>query len=60
MVQKDRPVCTHYGVAGHIIDKCYKLHSYPPGFKTKRPYFSPSSSVNHVTHNHGENFSETP
>jgi hypothetical protein len=44
-----------------LIRKCYKLHGYPFGFKfTKRPSFSPSSSVNYVTQNHGENSSETP
>ena len=61
MVLKDRPICTHCGVAGHTIDKCYKLHGYPLGFKfRKRPSFSSSSSVNHVTQNHEENSSETP
>ena len=25
-----RPQCTHCGVLGHIADKCYKLHGYPP------------------------------
>lgn len=32
---KERPVCTHYGKLGHIVDKCYKLHGFPPGFKFK-------------------------
>jgi len=30
-----RPQCTHYGAMGHVIDKCYKLHGYPPGYKFK-------------------------
>ena len=25
-----RPQGTHYGVLGHVVDKCYKLHRYPP------------------------------
>ena len=25
-----RPQCTHCGVLGHVVDKCYKLHEYPP------------------------------
>ena len=33
--KKDRPVCTYYGLTGHIADKCYKLHGYPPGYKPK-------------------------
>jgi hypothetical protein len=30
---KDRPTCTHCGILGHTMEKCYKLHGYPPGFK---------------------------
>ena len=32
---KDRPICTYCGFTGHIADKCYKLHRYPPGYKLK-------------------------
>ena len=32
---KDRPVCTHYGKTDHTMDKCYKLHGFPLGFKYK-------------------------
>ena len=32
---KDRPVCSHCKMLGHTIDKCYKLHGYPPGYKSK-------------------------
>ena len=28
-------VCTHCGKTGHIADKCYRLHGFPPGFKFK-------------------------
>lgn len=31
-----RPVCSHCGYNGHTIDKCYKIHGYPPGFKHKK------------------------
>ena len=34
--KKDRPVCTYCGFTGHIADKCYKLHGYPPSYKPKR------------------------
>lgn len=30
---KQRPVCTHCGMAGHIVQKCFKLHGYPPGHR---------------------------
>ena len=32
---KERPICTHCGKMGHTVDKCYKLHGFPPGFKFK-------------------------
>ena len=32
---KDRPVCTHCGKTHHTVDKCYKLHGFPLGFKFK-------------------------
>ena len=30
-----RPQCTHYRAMGHVVDKCYKLHGYPPEYKFK-------------------------
>ena len=33
--KKERLVCTYYGIVGHVADKCYKLHGYPPGYKHK-------------------------
>ncbi|KAG7578706.1 Reverse transcriptase RNA-dependent DNA polymerase [Arabidopsis thaliana x Arabidopsis arenosa] len=27
-----RPVCTYCGQTGHIMQKCFKLHGYPPGY----------------------------
>ena len=30
-----KPQCTHCGVLGHVIDKCYKLHGYPSSYKFK-------------------------
>jgi hypothetical protein len=42
-----KPVCFHCGVSGHTVDKCYRLHGFPPGFKFTK---SPSSlhSANNV------------
>uniref|UniRef100_A0A803P4W1 Retrotransposon Copia-like N-terminal domain-containing protein n=1 Tax=Cannabis sativa TaxID=3483 RepID=A0A803P4W1_CANSA len=28
-----RPICSHCGVPGHTIAKCYKIHGYPPGHR---------------------------
>jgi hypothetical protein len=33
--KKDKPMCIHCGLLGHTMDKCYKLHGYPPGYKTR-------------------------
>ncbi|KAL5757597.1 hypothetical protein ACOSP7_020208 [Xanthoceras sorbifolium] len=35
MKKKDRPICSHCGIMGHTMDRCYKLHGYPPGYKPK-------------------------
>ena len=32
---KERLLCTHCGKLGHTVDKCYKLHGFPLGFKFK-------------------------
>ncbi|XP_019096461.1 PREDICTED: uncharacterized protein LOC109130846 [Camelina sativa] len=26
------PLCTHCGMSGHVVQKCFKLHGYPPGY----------------------------
>lgn len=50
--EKDRPIYSHCGVTGHAVDKCYKIHGYPPGYKSKgknysanQVAFSPTSSA---------------
>lgn len=37
-----RPICLHCGVKGHVVDRCYKLHGFPPGYKSR----SSTSSYN--------------
>ncbi|TXG49062.1 hypothetical protein EZV62_024937 [Acer yangbiense] len=39
--KRDKPICTHYGILGHTIDKCYKLHGYQPDYKF-RPKSQPT------------------
>lgn len=34
--KRERPLCTHCNMLGHTIDKCYKLHGYPPGYKPRQ------------------------
>ena len=31
--KKDRPLCSHCGVLGHTVDRCYKLYGFPPGYR---------------------------
>ena len=33
-----KPVCTHCGKIGHTIQKCFKLHGFPPGYRTNSSY----------------------
>jgi hypothetical protein len=37
---RERPTCTHCGLLGHMVEKCYKLNGYPPrytpGYKSNR------------------------
>lgn len=47
--RKDKPVCSHCGLTGHTVDKCYKLHRYPPGYKFKNKPQTPFISANHAT-----------
>ena len=30
---KQRPLCTYCGQYGHILQKCFKIHGYPPGHR---------------------------
>ena len=32
---KGRPICSHCGKVGHVMEKCYKLMGFPPGYKQK-------------------------
>ena len=47
--KKDRPVCAHYGIKGHTTDKCFKIHGYPLGYKSKGKNPSISHAANQVT-----------
>ena len=32
---KGRPICSYCNRVGHIVDRCYKKHGFPPGFTPK-------------------------
>ena len=54
--KKDRSIYTHCGYHDYTIEKCYKLHGYPMGYKMKQknpnglgPNFM--NSTNHFSSN---------
>ncbi|KAJ1410690.1 hypothetical protein SESBI_21711 [Sesbania bispinosa] len=48
--KKDRPTCTHCGLLGHNVDKCYKIHGYPPGHpKSKNKVSNPNNVIHQVS-----------
>ena len=42
------PQCIHCGNLGHVVDKFYNLHGYPPGFKFKSNGQQASSFANNA------------
>ena len=32
---EDRPICSHCGLKGHTVDKCYRVHDFPPGYRNR-------------------------
>lgn len=42
---KGRSICSHCGKLGHIMEKCYRIVSYAPGYNQKRK----GSTVNQVS-----------
>ena len=43
--RKDKPICSHYGFKGHVMEKCYKLHGYPPSFQKKSKSIAVANQV---------------
>ncbi|XP_020890917.1 uncharacterized protein LOC110230933 [Arabidopsis lyrata subsp. lyrata] len=40
--QRPRHLCTYCGAVGHLKDRCYRLHGYPPGWTGKKKSSPPS------------------
>lgn len=40
-----RPTCTHCGLLGHVVDRCYKLHGYLLGYWSKSKGTSGPSAI---------------
>ncbi|KAF5455785.1 hypothetical protein F2P56_025325 [Juglans regia] len=47
--RKDKVVCSHCGYNGHTVDKCYKIHGYPPNWKPAKAKNFSSGVVNQVS-----------
>ncbi|TXG66151.1 hypothetical protein EZV62_007426 [Acer yangbiense] len=47
----EKPVCSHCGIVGHVVDKCYKLHGFPPGFKFRNHVSNGKPVVNQTSAN---------
>lgn len=46
---KTHPICSHCGLLGHTVNRCYKLHGYPPGYK-----ISSSANRNQQSQQHNQ------
>lgn len=56
--QKQRPICSHCGISGHTVNRCYKLHGYPQGYKSQyknSKASTPTNSVHAATTNRKDN-----
>ncbi|KAG7583985.1 Retrotransposon Copia-like N-terminal [Arabidopsis suecica] len=48
---KPKVQCSHCGYTGHTADTCYKIHSYPIGFKHKQKTVTPPEKTKSVVAN---------
>ncbi|XP_073067135.1 uncharacterized protein [Primulina eburnea] len=47
--KSDRPVCSHCNFPYHTVDKCYKLHGYPPSHPRYKQKQSEGKAQDHQT-----------
>jgi hypothetical protein len=58
--KKDRPTCSHCGIVGHTIQKCYRIHGFPSGFKfTKGRTYGESSAHQVQTHDDSDSMNKS-
>lgn len=56
---KNRPLCSHCGLLGHMKDKCYKLIGYPPHYNKNQARSYPSAhQVSDVSHGDSQTIGE--
>lgn len=54
-----RPFCTHCNTKGHVIDRCYKLHGYPPGYRNNNSTGSNYSQASKANNTAGTSGTQT-
>lgn len=61
-VKKDSPYCTYCKRTGHTQDKCYRLHGFPPGYKTQnhRASYNSENCVNVITETQNVQVASSP
>ncbi|KAM6569332.1 hypothetical protein CsatB_017317 [Cannabis sativa] len=47
--KKPRPSCSHCGKPGHLVDKCFFLHGFPPGYGDKKKADKGKAPANHTS-----------
>ncbi|KAM6589411.1 hypothetical protein CsatA_012016 [Cannabis sativa] len=47
--KKPRPSCSNCGKPGHLVDKCYFLHGFPPGYGDKKKPEKGKAKANHAS-----------
>lgn len=45
---RNKLICSHCDIAGHIVDKCYKVHNYPANYKFRDKSKGPNASANAI------------
>lgn len=43
---QNKMICSHCGKQGHTVNRCYKLHGFPPGYKTQGSTYKQQQSQN--------------
>ena len=57
---RNRPLYSHCGIQGHTIDKRYKLHDYPPGYKFKPKAGTSNPQINQTMSTESTTSIESP
>ncbi|KAL5569594.1 hypothetical protein UlMin_026169 [Ulmus minor] len=47
--KRERPYCTHCKIHEHTMDRCYKFHGYPPGYKFRSNNNSNAAAAHQVS-----------